>query len=140
MRISLLNVGLSIVMAFLMHYLGGDMVRIFVGYENENVVKIAHDYLFISSIFYFFLAQIFVYRNALQGLGRATIPLLASIGELFMRSFAAIYLAVKISYYGVFYAGPIAWVAASLVLAIGYYTTLKRFILKTRKKLRKQKC
>lgn len=138
-RISVLNVILSIIMAFLMHYFGGHMVRIFVGNENENVVKIAHDYLFISSIFYFFLAQIFVYRNALQGLGRVTIPLIASIGELLMRSFAAIYLAVRISYFGVFYAGPIAWVTASLVLATGYYTTLKAFIIKTRKKIQQNK-
>ncbi len=139
-RVSLINVGLSIVMAFIMHFWGGNFVRIFIGYQNENVVKIAHSYLFISSIFYFFLAQIFIYRNALQGLGRAFIPMLASFGELLMRAFAAIYLAAKIGYYGVFYAGPIAWVAASLVLAIGYYTTIKQFILKTQQKLRARKC
>ncbi len=135
-RASLINLGLSIFMAFIMHFWGGDLVRIFVGYKNEDVVKIAHDYLFISSLFYFFLAQIFIYRNALQGLGRATIPLLASVGELLMRSFAAVFLAVKISYYGVFYAGPIAWVAASLVLATGYFSTIKSFIFRTQQKLR----
>lgn len=135
-RASLINLGLSIFMAFIMHFWGGDLVRIFVGYKNEDVVKIAHDYLFISSLFYFFLAQIFIYRNALQGLGRATIPLLASVGELLMRSFAAVFLAVKISYYGVFFAGPIAWVAASLVLATGYFSTIKSFIFRTQQKLR----
>ena len=62
--------------------------------------------------------------------------MLASIGELLMRAFAAIYLAAKIGYFGVFYAGPIAWIAASLVLAIGYYLSIKSFILKTQKKLR----
>ena len=135
-KASLINLGLSIVMAFIMHFFGGDLVRIFIGAGNEAVVKIAHDYLFRSSIFYFFLAQIFIYRNALQGLGRAVIPMLASIGELLMRAFAAIYLAAKIGYFGVFYAGPIAWIAASLVLAIGYYSSIKSFILKTQKKLR----
>ena len=135
-KASIINIGLSIVMAFIMHFWGGNFVRIFVGHQNENIVKIAHDYLFISSIFYFFLAQIFIYRNALQGLGRAIIPMLASIGELLMRAFAAIFLAVRIGYYGVFFAGPIAWVAASLVLATGYYSTIKQFILKTQIKLR----
>ena len=123
-------------MAVVMHFWGGEFVKIFIGAGNEHVVKIAHDYLFISSLFYFFLAQIFIYRNALQGLGRAVIPMLASVGELLMRSFAAVYLAVRIGYFGVFYAGPIAWVAASLVLAGGYYTTIKTFIYKTQKKLR----
>ncbi len=135
-RASLINLGLSIFMAVIMHFWGGGFVRIFVGGNNEHVVKIAHDYLFISSLFYFFLAQIFIYRNALQGLGRAVIPMLASVGELLMRAFAAVYLAVKIGYFGVFYAGPIAWVAASLLLAGGYFTTIKTFIYKTQKKLR----
>ena len=123
-------------MAVIMHFGGGNFVRIFVGHQNEHIVDIAHNYLFISSIFYFFLAQIFIYRNALQGLGRAVIPMLASFGELLMRAFAAIYLAVKIGYYGVFFAGPIAWVTASLVLAAGYYSTIKQFILKAQIRLR----
>lgn len=138
-KASLINVILSIVMAFIMHFWGGHLVRIFVGYQNEDIVKIAHDYLFRSSLFYFFLAQIFIYRNALQGLGRAVIPMLAAVGELLMRSFAAIYLAAKIGYFGVFYAGPIAWVAASIVLAAGYYSTIKQFIFKTQQKLRKNR-
>ena len=138
-KASLINVILSIVMAFIMHFWGGHLVRIFVGYQNEDIVKIAHDYLFRSSLFYFFLAQIFIYRNALQGLGRAVIPMLAAVGELLMRSFAAIYLAAKIGYFGVFYAGPIAWIAASIVLAAGYYSTIKQFILKTQQKLRKNR-
>ena len=138
-KASLINVILSIVMAFIMHFWGEHLVRIFVGYQNEDIVKIAHDYLFRSSLFYFFLAQIFIYRNALQGLGRAVIPMLAAVGELLMRSFAAIYLAAKIGYFGVFYAGPIAWVAASIVLAAGYYSTIKQFILKTQQKLRKNR-
>ena len=135
-RASLINIGLSIVMAFIMHFWGGHFVRIFVGYKNEDIVQIAHSYLFVSSIFYFFLAQIFIYRNALQGLGSTIIPMLASAGELLVRAFAAVFLAVRIGYYGVFYAGPIAWVTASLVLATGYYSTIKQFILKAQIKLR----
>ena len=138
-KASLINVILSIVMAFIMHFWGGHLVRIFVGYQNEDIVKIAHDYLFRSSLFYFFLAQIFIYRNALQGLGRAVIPMLAAVGELLMRAFAGFFMAAKIGYFGVFYAGPIAWVAASIVLAAGYYSTIKQFILKTQQKLRKNR-
>ena len=138
-KASFINIGLSIFMALIMHFGGGHLVRIFVGYQNENIVKIAHDYLFISSIFYFFLAQIFIYRNALQGLGRAIIPMLASAGELLVRAFAAVFLATRIGYFGVFYAGPIAWVTAALVLAIGYYATIKQFIFKTQKKIRQNR-
>lgn len=138
-KASVINLHLSIIMAFIMHFWGSNFVRIFIGNQNHEVVKIAHDYLFISSLFYFFLSQIFIYRNALQGLGRATIPLLASIGELLMRSFAAIYLAVKFGYVGMFYAGPIAWVTASLVLAGGYYTNIHRFIKEAQAEFRLSK-
>ena len=138
-RASLINIGLSLFMAFVMHFYGGDLVRVFTGEGNNSIVKLAHDYLFVSSLFYFFLAQIFIYRNALQGLGRATIPLFASIGELLVRAWVAIYLAIKIGYLGVFYAGPIAWVTASLVLAIGYYSTIKMFIFKKQQELRRVK-
>ena len=123
-------------MAIIMHNWGSNIVRIFIGSGNNHIVELAHSYLFISSLFYFFLAQVFIYRNALQGLGRPVIPMLASAGELFVRAFSAIYLAKIISYYSVFYAGPIAWVTASSVLAIGYYSTINKFIKKAQKQIR----
>lgn len=138
-KASLINIILSILMALLMHFYGGYIITLFVGSENNEVVKIAHNYLLISSIFYFFLAQIFIYRNALQGLGRATIPLVASLGELAVRTVAAVFLASKIGYLGVFYAGPIAWITASLVLAIGYYSTIKLFIHKIQTRIKQAK-
>ena len=137
-KASIINIHLSIVMAFIMHFWGSNFVQIFIGNQNPEVVKIAHDYLFISSLFYFFLSQIFIYRNALQGLGRATIPLLASIGELLVRAFAAIYLAVKFGYVGMFFSGPIAWVTAALVLAGGYYTNIHRFVKEVQQNIKER--
>ena len=90
-------------------------------------------------MFYFFLGQIFIFRNALQGMGEATLPLLASIGELVMRSFAAIYLAAKFSYIGVFYSGPIAWIAASTIMAAGYYLNLFKIVKKAHANVRQQR-
>ncbi len=130
-KASIINLHLSVVMACVIHFWGSDIVKIFIGGQNPEVIKIAHDYLFLSSIFYFFLSQIFVYRNALQGIGKTYIPLIASVGELLVRSFAAIYLAVKFSYFGIFYAGPIAWITASAVLALGYYINIHRFLRET---------
>lgn len=129
-KASFINFCLSVVMALMMHFYGADIVRLFIGSVDEKIISLAHSYLFVSSLFYFFLAQIFIYRNALQGLGRPVIPLIASLGELFVRSFFAIYLAGIIGYYSVFYAGPISWVTAGIVVAIGYYTTINRFLLK----------
>ena len=135
-KASFINFCLSVVMAFIMHFYGADIVRLFIGSANENIISLAHSYLFVSSLFYFFLAQIFIYRNALQGLGRPLIPVIASSGELIVRSLCAIYLAGIIGYYSVFYAGPIAWVTAALVVAFGYYSTINSFLRKKQKEIR----
>lgn len=131
-KTSLINISLSIIMTILIHFYGSDIVGIFLGKGEKHIIEIARDYLWISTLFYFFLGQIFIFRNALQGMGEATLPLASSIAELLVRSFAAVYLAVKFSYFGIFYAGPIAWVTASVILAAGYFTNLLRIVKKAR--------
>ena len=131
-RSSLINISLSIIMAILIHFWGSNVVGIFLGQAETEIIKIAREYLWISTIFYFFLGQIFIFRNALQGMGEAVLPLAASIAELVIRSFAAVYLAVKFSYFGIFYAGPIAWVTASTILAAGYFACFFKIIKKAR--------
>lgn len=131
-RSSMINIVLSMFMAFVMHYWGSNIVQLFIGNENPDVIKIAHDYLWISTLFYFFLGQIFIFRNALQGMGRPLIPLTSSFAELMVRSFAAVYLAVRFGYFGIFYAGPIAWVTASIIVSLGYFINIRRIIFKER--------
>lgn len=129
-RGSLINILLSILMAFVMRYYGSDIVKLFIGNGNPNVIKIAHDYLWISTLFYFFLGQIFIFRNSLQGMGKPLIPLTSSFAELMVRAYAAGYLAVQYGYFGVFYAGPIAWISASLVVTLGYFINIRKIIKK----------
>ncbi len=126
LRGSVINIVLSIAMAFVMRYYGSDIVKLFIGGASPAVIKIAHDYLWISTIFYFFLGQIFIFRNTLQGMGKPLIPLTSSCAELLVRSYAAVYLAVKYGYFGVFYAGPIAWVTAAIVVTLGYLINIKK--------------
>lgn len=134
-KASTINVVLSIVMAFVMRIWGTDIIGAFIGTATKDIIDIAHKYLLISTIFYFFLGQIFIYRNALQGMGETVFPMLSSIAELVMRSFAAVYLAIKFGYIGMFYAGPIAWVSASTVLFLGYFYSIKHIVYKVRNRL-----
>lgn len=138
-KCSLINITLSIIMAIIIHFWGSDIVGLFIGKKETHIISIARSYLWISTIFYFFLGQIFIFRNALQGMGEAMLPLIASIGELLVRSFAAIYLAVRFSYFGIFYAGPIAWILASTIMATGYYTKFFSIIKKAHNKVRKSR-
>ena len=129
-KTSTINIVLSIVMAFVMRFWGTNIIGAFIGTATKEIINIAHSYLLISTIFYFFLGQIFIYRNALQGMGETVFPLLSSIAELVMRAFTAVYLAIKFGYIGMFYAGPIAWVSASTVLFLGYLYSIKHIIYK----------
>ncbi len=134
-KTSTINVVLSIVMAFVMRFWGTNIIGAFIGTATKDIIDIAHQYLLISTIFYFFLGQIFIYRNALQGMGETLFPLIACIAELAVRSFAAIYLVVKFGYIGIFYSGPIAWISASSVLFFGYLGSIKHIVFKVREKL-----
>lgn len=129
---SIINIILSIIMAFLMRYSGCDIIEAFIGSATKEIIDIAHQYLLISTVFYFFLGQIFIFRNALQGMGETMYPLFSCIAELVMRSFAAVYLAIHFGYIGIFYSGPIAWISAALILSLGYFLNLKKFILKAK--------
>lgn len=132
-KTSTINIILSILMAFVMRILGTDIIAAFIGTATKEIIDIAHNYLLISTIFYFFLGQIFIYRNALQGMGETIFPLLACIAELVMRAFAAVYLAIKFGYIGMFYSGPIAWISASSIMFFGYLWSIKHIIFKFRK-------
>lgn len=127
---SILSIVLSILMAIVMRFWGADIIKEFIGSATPKIIDIAHQYLMISTFFYIFLSQIFIYRNALQGMGEAIFPLMASIAELLMRAFAAIYLAIKIGYIGIFYSGPIAWISACIVLSFGYFRSIKPIVYK----------
>lgn len=129
-KTSTINIILSVLMAFVMRLWGTNIIGEFIGTATGDIIDIAHKYLLISTVFYFFLGQIFIYRNALQGMGETIFPTLACAAELVMRAFAAIYLAIKFGYIGIFYSGPIAWVSASSVLFFGYLYSIKRITYK----------
>lgn len=123
---SLISLGFSIFIALAVRLAGERMIGVFIENGNPQIINTAQTYLNISTLFYFFLGMIFIFRNALQGMGKAMIPMAASIVELVMRSYAAIYLADKLGYIGICYASPIAWIGAAVVVSAGYYLTIRK--------------
>ena len=97
------------------------------GNDITLIMQIGQQYLIISTMFYFFLGLIFVFRNTVQGMGKPMIPLLSSITELCARSFAAIYLAKIMGYKGIMYASPISWAAAGILVLAGYFYYIHLF-------------
>ncbi|MBR1825036.1 MAG: MATE family efflux transporter [Alphaproteobacteria bacterium] len=125
---------ISICGFFVMRKIGADMIAVFVDTGNNStgndiafIIEIGRQYLYISTMFYFFLGLIFVFRNTIQGMGKPILPLLSSITELCVRAFSAIYLAKVIGYRGIMYAGPLAWFAAGILVVCGYGYYIRKF-------------
>lgn len=125
---------ISILGFFLIRKIGADMIAIFIdtgdnvsGNNTALIIDIGKQYLVISTMFYFFLGSIFVFRNTIQGMGKPILPLMSSIVELVVRAFSAVVLAKVIGYRGIMYAGPLAWLAAGLLVIIGYTYYIRKF-------------
>ncbi len=65
--------------------------------------------------------MIFIWRNALQGIGHTFWPLMAGVGELVARFVASLTLPQWFGFDGVIYIDACAWVTASVMLAIAYF-------------------
>ena len=125
---------ISIVGFFLIRKIGTEMIAMFIdtgdnvsGNDIALILDVGRQYLVISTMFYFFLGAIFVFRNTIQGMGKPLLPLLSSVTELIVRALSAVFLAAAIGYRGVMYAGPLAWLAAGLLVIAGYLYYIRQF-------------
>ena len=112
---------ISLLMSTVMFFFGTHIIGSFLDNPDPFVVQIGASYLGISIMFYFFLGMIFIFKNTLQSMGKPLYPVLSGFIELGIRSFAAVWLASKIGYQGIYYASPLAWVGGSIVVFAGYY-------------------
>ena len=101
------------------------MVLLFLEDANQEVMDLAHKYLKITTIFYCFLGQIFIFRQTLQGMGHSVLPMLSGFVELFMRGFTGVILASSYGYLGLCFASPAAWVGGCAILVGGYVYVLR---------------
>lgn len=119
-----LSMGFCIAGTVLVILFGGNLTQLFVSSEQYEVIAASKQYLNIVSIFFFVLGLLFIYRNALQGLGNAFVPLLSGAVELLMRVGVALTLSNYIGYTGICLASPIAWIAATILLMVAYYKSI----------------
>ena len=124
---------ISIFCAVFVLTLGETVVNLFMDVKNEEVTRLAMQYLHIIIIFFFFLGLLLIYRNILQGMGNVMAPLFSGIAELIMRALAAFKLGEILGYTGISLATPAAWISAAIVLYVGYKISLMKNLKKLRK-------
>ncbi|MDR2793219.1 MAG: MATE family efflux transporter [Treponema sp.] len=116
----------SVVMGAVCFFAGHRLSAIFLGPDQAEAIALSHTYLKVNGVFYFSLAWLFIARQSLQGLGNSTIPTLAGIMELLMRTFAAIILSFFFGFTGICFANALAWIGACLPLTIATVLTIRR--------------
>lgn len=109
------------------------IVIIFLDNPSAEVIQASRMYIFYTVPVYFFLSQIFVFRNACQGMGVSLVPMLASTVELIMRCFAAFYLSSIWGYKGICLASPISWIFCCIFVFICYRYFIK--VLESKNKI-----
>lgn len=120
-KCSVLILCFSVLAAVLIFAFGEEIIGIFLDNPSAAVMEAAHLYILYTVPVYFFLSQIFIYRNACQGMGVGIIPALSGVVELVMRSLAAIYLSGPYGYIGICVAEPIAWISCALFCFAAYH-------------------
>lgn len=135
-RVSLVAVGVSLLIGAGIGVFGTELVGLFVGDGEPQVVQLAHQYLVINSALYVFLALLFVLRNTLQGLGSTKTPTLAGFMELALRAVAGVFLVAQWGFLGVALAAPLAWLAALIPLTWAWIRQRQQLIWRESRQLR----
>lgn len=105
---------------------GKYLTYLFISDDLEQIVPMVDTYLRCCSFFLIPLAAIFIYRNALQGMGYSLMPMMAGVVELFARAAVAFGAGRSRSFFGVCLANPAAWGSAALFLYIAYRVQIRK--------------
>lgn len=131
-KATIISVSFAILSALLAWLLSDQMTGIFLDKSTmdettwNEILQAAKTYLHICSIFFPVLFILFIYRNALQGVGHGFWPLMGGVFELVARTVAAYTLPLAMGYAGVCAAGPLAWICATIPLAIAYFIIINK--------------
>ena len=119
-KCTIINISIGIISGIILILFGEFFISVFVSNADKEVLDTAKLYLTTISLFLIPLSLIFVYRNALQGMGYTFIPMMVGAYELVARTVIAFTLPAFIEYLGICIASPIAWFSAAIPLAFSY--------------------
>ncbi|MBR5434860.1 MAG: MATE family efflux transporter [Bacteroidales bacterium] len=120
----LMSIGVCIIVSITMALLATPLTSMFldpnVTGDRSAIYAASTQYLYVSALFFPFLFLLFIYRNALQGVGKTFMPLMAGVTELVVRVVASLILPKFWGYQGIILVDVLAWVGACLLLFISY--------------------
>lgn len=99
---------------------GPILVGVFIENPTKETIANAMTYLWRSSAFMIPLAWIFAYRNGMQGLNRAFVPMMSGVIELISRFAVVKILAKPYGYAGVCWTDAICWCVTGVIVFLAY--------------------
>ena len=97
---------------------------------GNEPIALAGAYLRISGSMFWIINFMFVYRNAVQGMGKPLFPMISGVVEMVMRIFVIVMFLPKIGFNAAAYAEVSAWVGALLVNFVAYQIVIKNKLQK----------
>lgn len=105
---------------------GKTLTSVFVDSSQTAVYEASGLYFKTVSWCYPFLGSIFLYRNALQGMGYGLVPMLGGVFELLARAAVVMLLTGTMGYRGACIADPAAWLAALIPIVPYYFYKMRK--------------
>ncbi len=124
-----LGIVLSIVFSLIIWFAGPFMVQMFMDAEEAGVkeaIDVAVEFLRRVSPFYFIGCVMYIFTNTLRGTGRVAVPTAASFVELGMKTAAAFVFAKLMTRAEIWFAWPVGYISATVLLAVYYAMTMMR--------------
>jgi Na+-driven multidrug efflux pump len=109
---------------------GKYLALLFVPAEDIAVIGDIRKLLSIMGAFYWSLGILFVYRNAVQGLGYGVPAMAAGLFELIARAMIGMLAVPAYGFEAACFAGPLAWMAADILLIPVFYIVIRRLKLR----------
>lgn len=116
----------SAVIMVIAYFVLPSLVQIFVEDPTGELQRIAKQMFHINLWFYIPLGLIFIYRNALQGLGNGLAAMLGGVFELMARWAVIIFLFDSLQFTGICISEPTAWISALIPLIPYYHRYMRR--------------
>ncbi|PRR79503.1 MATE family efflux transporter [Clostridium vincentii] len=134
-KCSYLSLIVNVFAGIVVFLFGRNFTRLFISGAETEVIESAQRYLNIVAPFFIILGLLFIYRSTLQGIGEAFVPMMAGVAELVVRVVVAFTLPQLLGYTGICLASPIAWIAATIPLAIAYFMKINKLLSKQNENL-----
>lgn len=94
--------------------------------NSEQAIELASEFLRICGIMLFSLNFLFIYRNAVYGMGHPLIPMISGVLEMILRIFIIIMFISKAGFKATALAEVIAWTDAFLLNIVAYKVIINK--------------